>query len=186
VGEILFVDDFSDPEPWTVPQTDRGQISVGGGELNIIIYEPKTFLIGSREKPDLQNFYAEISANPILCSAEDEYGFLFKVIGREQYYRFALTCGGFVRLDTIIGEGGSILYPWTRSGSLPAGAPSKSKLAVLVDGDQISLFINGDRQLTVTDQQLTVGSFGVYARSVNDSAVTVSFSNLIIREVLSK
>jgi hypothetical protein len=159
---------------------------VGGGELNIIIYEPKTFLIGTREKPDLQNFYAEISANPILCSSDDEYGFLFKVIGREQYYRFALTCGGFVRLDSIIGESGTILYPWTRSGSLPAGAPSNSKLAVLVDGDQISLFINGDRQLTVTDQQLLVGSFGVYARSVNDSAVTVSFSNLIIREILSK
>ena len=186
LGEIIFRDDFISADGWTVPQSDRGQISINNGEINIIINEPGTFFVGTLEKPDLQDFYAEITASPILCSPGDEYGFLFRVFGQYQYYRFLLSCEGKVRLDKIIGENGTILYPWTRSASVPVGAPSVSKLAVLAVGDQIHVFINGDPQFTIQDQELKVGSFGVYARSVGDTAVTVSFSDLIVREVLSK
>ncbi len=186
LGEIIFKDDFSSAEGWTVPQTDRGRISIGNGEINIIINEPKVLLVGTLHKPDLQDFYAEIQANPILCTDRDEYGLLFRVAGRDQYYRFSLSCNGEVRLDKIIGESGSILHPWIRSASVPVGAPSISKLAVLAIQDQLHLFINGDYQFTVADPQIRVGSFGVYARSVGESAVTVSFSDLIVREVLPK
>jgi len=186
LGEIIFEDDFSSPDNWTVPWSERSQINIGNGEINIIINEPGTFSAGTLEKPDLQDFYAEITANPILCSGRDEYGFLFRVFGRYQYYRFGLSCDGEVRLDKIVGSGGTVLYPWTRSASVPPGAPSVSKLAVLAVNDQIHIYINGDPQFIVRDQQLIVGSFGVYARSVGDTALTVSFSDLIVREVLPK
>ncbi len=186
LGDVIFEDDFISGDGWTVPQSDRGEINIANGEINIIINEPGSFFIGTLEKPDLHDFYAEISASPILCSPRDEYGFLFRVLGRNQYYRFSLNCAGQVRLDRISGETGAILYPWTRSASVPVGAPSISKIAVLAVNDQIHLFINGDPQFTVTDRQLLVGSFGVFARSVGDTAVTVSFSDLIVREVLPK
>ena len=186
LGEVIFEDDFTSSEGWTVPQSDRGRISISNGEINIIINDPGTFLVGTLEKPDVQDFYAEISASPVLCSANDEYGFLFRVFGRNQYYRFALSCDGQVRLDRFSGETGDILYPWTRSASVPVGAPSNSKISVLAVGDQIHIYINGDPQFTVTDRQLLVGSFGVFARSVGDTAVTISFSDLIVREVLPK
>jgi len=186
LGEIIFRDDFDSGEGWTVPISDRGEINIANGEINIIINEPGSFFVGTLEKPDLQDFYAEITASPILCSPRDEYGFLFRVFGRNQYYRFSLNCDGQVRLDSISGETGTILYPWTRSASVPVGAPSISTIAVLAVEDQIHVFINGDPQFTVRDRQLLVGSFGVYARSVGDTAVTISFSDLIVREVLSK
>lgn len=186
LGEVIFKDDFESGEGWTVPQSDRGEINIANGEINIIINEPGSFFIGTLEKPDLQDFYAEISASPILCSPRDEYGFLFRVIGRNQFYRFALTCDGEVRLDRITAETSSILYPWTRSASVPVGAPSISKIAVLAVDDQIHIFINGDPQFTVRDRQLIAGSFGVFARSVGDTAITISFSDFIVREVLPK
>lgn len=186
LGEIIFKDDFETGEGWTVPESSRGEINIANGEINIIINEPGSFFIGTLEKPDLQDFYAEISASPILCSPRDEYGFLFRVNGRNQYYRFLLNCEGEVRLDSISGESGSILYPWTRSASVPIGAPSVSKLAVLAVDDQIRVYIDGAPQFTVSDRQLQVGSFGVYARSVGDTAVTISFSDFLVREVLQK
>ncbi len=186
LGEVIFKDDFVTGDGWTVPQSDRGEINIGNGEINIIINEPGSNLIGILEKPDLQDFYAEISASPILCSAQDEYGFLFRVTGWNSFYRFSLTCDGQVRLDRISGESSSILYPRTRSASVPVGAPSISKIAVLAYDDEIYFFINGAPQFSVTDRQLPVGSFGVFARSVGETAVTVSYSDLIVREVLSK
>jgi hypothetical protein len=185
LGDVIFKDDFESGEGWTVPQSERGEINIANGEINIIINEPGSFFIGTLEKPDLQDFYAEISASAILCSPRDEYGFLFRVLGRNQYYRFALTCDGQVRLDSISGETGTILYPWTRSASVPVGAPSISTLAVLAMDDQIHVFINGDPQFSVRVQQ-QAGSFGVFARSVGDTAVTISFSDFIVREVLPK
>jgi hypothetical protein len=186
LGEVIFTDDFSDSEGWTVPQSGAGEINIGNGEANIIINESRTFLYGTLEKPDLSDFYAEITVSPILCAGRDEYGFLFRVIGRDQYYRFAISCDGEVRLDRITPGGGMILFPWTRSGSVPPGAPSVSKIAVLAEKDQLHLFINGDLQASVSDQQLKIGSFGIFARSTGESAVTVSFSDLIVRDVIQK
>lgn len=186
LGEIVFRDDFLSSEGWTVPQSDRGQISIGNGEMNIIINQSGSLFLGTLEKPDLADFYAEISANPVLCGPKDEYGFLFRVSNRNQYYRFALNCDGELRLDTILQGSSRILYPWTRSSSVPVGAPSVSRMSVLAQGDQIRLFINGDLQLSITDSQLSFGSFGVYARSVGETAVTVSFSDLVVRELLDK
>ena len=186
IGEIIFQDEFFSSDGWTVPQTDRGQINITNGEIVIIINEPKSLLVGTLEKPDLQDFYAEITANPVLCTGRDEYGFLFRVFGRNQYYRFALSCDGEVRLDKIGGAGTLVLYPWTRSASVPPGAPSVSKLEVIALQDEIRVFINGDPQFTIIDQGLSLGSFGVYARSAGETAVTISFSDLIVREVIPK
>jgi hypothetical protein len=186
LGEVLFRDDFIDAEQWVVPQTDRGQVNISNGEANIIINEPKSYLMGTLEKPDLTTFYVEITANPVLCSGKDEYGLLFRVFGRNQFYRYALTCNGELRLDKITAAGGTVLYPSTRSATVPVGAPSISKIAVVAERDQLHLFINGVYQTSVADQQLLVGSFGIYARSAGDTAMTVSFSDLIVRELLEK
>jgi len=174
IGEIIFQDNFLSSDGWTVPQTDRGQINITNGEINIIIYEPKSLLVGTLEKPDLQDFYAEITANPVLCTGRDEYGFLFRVLNRDQYYRFALSCDGEVRMDKIVGGGIFVLYP------------SVSKIEVLALRNEIRVFINGDPQFTIVDQGLSLGSFGVFARSVGETAVTISFSDLIVREVIPK
>ena len=186
LGDVIYQDQFDSTEGWTLPQTDRGQINIGNGEINIIINETGSYLTGTREKPDLEDFYAEITANPVLCSPEDEYGFLFSVYGNTQYYRFALSCSGEVRLDKLSASGTNNLYPWTRCASVPAGAPSVTKLGVLVLGDEIHTYINGNSLFSITGQQNTYGSFGVYARTAGDTAMTVSFSDLIVREVLPK
>ena len=186
LGEILYQDPFISSEGWSLPQNERGQINIGNGEMNIIINETDSYFAGIREKPDVSEFYAEITANPVLCSARDEYGFLFSVYGNDQYYRFALSCSGEMRLDRLTAAGITVLYPWTRNASVPPGAPSVTKLAVLVVDVEIHLYINGESPFSITGQQSTYGSFGVYARSVGETAMTVSFSDLIIREVLPK
>lgn len=186
LGEILYQDPFISSEGWSLPQNERGQINIGNGEMNIIINETDSYFAGIREKPDASEFYAEITANPVLCSARDEYGLLFSVYGNDQYYRFALSCSGEMRLDRLTAGGITVLYPWTRNASVPSGAPSVTKLAVLVIGGEIHLYINGESPFSITDQQNTYGSFGVYARSVGETAMTVSFSDFIVREVLPK
>ena len=186
LGEVVYEDTFTSPEGWILPESGRGLVSIGNGELNIIINEPGSYLSSSREKPDVGDFYAEIITNPVLCSSNDEYGFLFGVVSGIQYYSFGLSCSGEVRLERFDSGDITILFPWTRNASVPAGAPSVTKIAVLAVDDEIHIYINGVSLLTIEGQQRRYGSFGVYARSVGDKAMTVSFSDLIVREVLPK
>lgn len=184
LGDVIYEDPFISSEGWLLPKTQRGEINIGNGEINIIINEPGSYFDGFLEKPSVKDFYAEITANPILCSSLDEYGFLFSVSGINQYLRFAINCSGEVHLDRLDAGSTTLLYPRTRVASIPAGALSVTRVAVLVIADQIHIYINGDLLFLVEGQLIRRGSFGVFGRSSGETAMTVSFSDLIIREVL--
>ncbi len=184
VGEVIFRDDFSSSEDWILPESEQGEINISGSEINVIINDPGTFLMGFREKPDLTNFFAQITANPSLCTGADEYGLLYKVLSGATFYRFSVTCNGQIRLEKIIGGSVFTLQPSMRSASVPAGGPRITTLEVLVNGQEMLLYIDGTLQFVVEDADIQVGSLGVYARSRGEKALTVSFSDLVVRELI--
>jgi hypothetical protein len=182
-GEILFEDDFSSQSGWTLTHTQAGNVAYGNDELTIAIGETNAYLFSVREEPIFSDFYLEITAEPNLCKELDEYGVLFRVSPTGDYYRFSLSCNGQIRLDRVIGGQASSPQPWMLSGAVPPGAPSSSRLGVSADGEEMSFFVNGQYQFSVHDPLLTSGSVGVFARSTNNTAVTVNFSDLIVYEI---
>ena len=180
-GEILYRDGFNFNRGWIVPSSQRGEVNIGKGELNIIIREPKTTLSSILEGEAFGDFYAEITASPSLCSGNDEYGFMFRVAGG--YYRYALSCDGQVQLLLVLDQSAVILQPWMISSSVPSAAPSEVRLGVWAVGEEFRLYINDVFQFSVTNKEISEGTFGVFARSKGDTAVTVSFSDLTVREV---
>jgi len=69
------------------------------------------------------------------------------------------------------------------SGVIPPGAPNIARLGVWVRSKEMRFFINDQFQFTVSDPLLPSGSIGVFARSAGDYAVTVNFSDLVVREI---
>lgn len=181
-GDILYQDSFSTKQGWFIPTTGRGSVNLSGGELNIIINEPPTFLYTVLEDQNFSGVYAEITASPSLCTGKDEYGMMFRAERNQSYYRYSLSCDGYVRLDRILGQQVLALQPWIRSASVPTAAPSEVRLGVWAVDSELRLFINGEHQFTVQDDEIGNGSIGVFARAVGEKAVTVSFSDLVIRE----
>ncbi|MBS1250630.1 MAG: hypothetical protein MAG431_02224 [Chloroflexi bacterium] len=182
-GKIIFSDDFSSPGGWSVGEVGDGSVSVSQSELNLVINEPESFVYSVLAEPKLSDFFVEITANPSLCSGKDEYGLMFRASGNTTYYRYSLSCDGAVRLDRLVGGTAFSPQPWLPSASVPSAAPSQSRLGVWAKGDELRFFINGEFQFAVTDDQIRSGSFGVFARSVGENAVTVSFTDLVVREV---
>jgi hypothetical protein len=45
-------------------------------------------------------------------------------------------------------------------------------------------YINEQYQFSVTDPALQVGNIGIFARSLGENAVTVNFSDLVVRQVI--
>lgn len=181
VGKVIYRDDFTANRGWTIPISSEGEINIENGELNIIIQEPDTFLYSVLEEEVFTDFYAEITASPSLCSGNDQYGFMFRAVDR--YYRYALSCDGEERLDLILSQSAAELQPWMVSACVPSAAPCEVRLGVWAVGSEFRLFINGTHQFTVTNEEIARGSLGVFARSAGETAVTVSFTDLVVREI---
>jgi hypothetical protein len=183
LGDVILQDDFSEEDSWTLGRTSSGSAALGLNELTIAIAAPRAYEFSVRQTPILGDFYAEITATPTLCRGEDEYGLLIRMASPADFYRYSLSCDGKVRLDRIVGGTASSPQPWMVSGSVPAGAPSVSRLGVWAVGKEMRFFINEHHQFTIEDPLLPGGNIGVFARSAGDTAVTVNFSDLIIRQI---
>jgi hypothetical protein len=183
-GKVLLEDDFSDPNAWTLSQTEQGSVALGINELSIAIAENNAYLYTIREQPILTDFYLEITAETSLCRDLDEFGVLYRLSSAEDYYRFSLSCNGQVRLDRILGGQASSPQPWMLSGSVPPGAPAVIQLGISAVGSEMSFFVNGQYQFSIHDPSLPSGSLGLFARSTNNKAVTVSFYDLTVYEVI--
>lgn len=186
LGDVIFQDDFSEASAWNLVEDPGGSVALGKNELSIVIQKNKTYLYSIRAEPVFSDFYLEITASPTFCRDKDEYGVLVRVSPTLDYYRYSLSCDGYVRLDRLVNGSASSPQTWVWSASVPPGAPSSSVVGVWAVGSEMRFFVNRQYQFTVRDPLLSSGSVGIFARSASDKPVTVSFSNLIIYEVTGK
>jgi len=183
-GQVIFQDNFSDGEGWLLSQSSAASIAIGKDELTLALHQPGGYLYSLQKEPLLGDFYLEITASPNLCKDADEYGLLLRVTPSIEFYRFSLSCDGRVRVDKYFHDTASSPQPWTFSGAVPPGAPSTSRLGVWAKGREMRFYINDQYQFSISDPSLPVGSLGVFVRSAGENDLTVSFSDLIVREAL--
>ncbi len=183
IGDVLLEDSFAAPGEWELQATTSGRVSVVHNELTLAIVEPGVFLFSTRPRSTFGNFYLEITSLASLCTGVDEYGLMLRVTPDLDYYRYSLSCDGQIRLDRIHRGGAAALVPWTHGSGVPPGVPVRARLGVWAYGDELRFFVNDQHQFTVNDPLISSGNLGVFARSANDTAVTVSFSELIVRAI---
>jgi hypothetical protein len=183
MGQLILEDDFVNLDSWLIGNPGNGTVALGINEITFAITVPKGYLYSYREQPALSDFYFEVTTNPILCSGADEYGVLFRYNSSVDFLRFSLSCDGRTRLDKLFGGTASSPQPWLESITVPQVAPSTSRIAVWARGPEMRFFINDNLLFHATDRQLTSGLIGLFARSAGDSAVTISFSDLVIFQV---
>jgi hypothetical protein len=179
-GPELLVDDFSDAGYWQVGQSDIGSVAYGRSELTLAVRQPRAALTSLRDGPELGDFYLEITTTANLCRGADMYGLLLRAVSPDDYYRFLINCNGELRLERIMDGRSLPLVDWTQSGIVPVGSPVVLRVGVIAPGRELSFFINDLHQFDISDPVLSSGSVGVYVRSTGDSALTVSFSDLVV------
>jgi hypothetical protein len=185
LGRTLLVDTFDNASAWKLNSAGDARVALSRNELTLAIAptESKDYVLSLREEPVLGDFYVEITASTSLCRSGDEYGLLLRAASNQDYYRFALSCSSQARVDRILQSQTTSPQPWVLSGAVPPGAPGSARLAVWAVGKEMRFFVNEEYLFAVSDPSLPRGVLGVFARSVGANAVTVNFSNLVIREI---
>ena len=184
LGEVILGDDFATADAWELSSTAKGGVALGHNELSIHVASAKAYISSLRHEPILGDFYAEITASPTLCRGLDEYGLLVRAASPQDFYRFSLSCDGQVRLSRVYRGEVSFPQPWMLGSMIPVGAPSISRLGVWAVGKEMRFFVNDQYQFTVKDPLFASGTLGIFARSAGETAVTVSYSALVVRQVI--
>jgi hypothetical protein len=183
-GSELLVDDFTDNGHWPVSQSAAGSVAYGRSELTLAVRQSKASVSSLRDGPELGDFYLEITTKASLCRGGDMYGLLLRAASANNSYRFLINCNGELRVERILDGRSLPLQDWTQSGIVPAGSPVVLRIGVVASGRQMSIFINDLHQLDIDDRTFSSGRVGVYARSSGDSALSVSFSDLVVTELM--
>jgi hypothetical protein len=183
-GPELLIDQFDDAGHWQVSQDDIGSIAYGRNELTLAVRQPESTLISLRNGPELSDFYLEITSRASLCRGTDMYGLLLRAASPDDYYRFLVNCNGEARVERITAGRSLPLRDWAQSGIIPAGSPVTLRIGVLASGREMRFFINDIEQFTISDPVHSSGTLGLFARSTGDTALTVSFSDLVVTALL--
>jgi hypothetical protein len=186
VGSLIYQDDFTRQGLWTTGQLAAGTMAYGSGELSLAISQAKGVLISTRVEPVLSDFYLEITAVPTLCLNSDHYGVQFRMASPNDFYRFMVSCNGQVRLERLKGGVGQVLHDWSASAQALPNSLGAYKLGVWAVGNDLRLYIDNVLQFSARDASLASGGLGLYARSMGETVVTVSFSNLAVYQAIAK
>ena len=191
VGEIIYSDalDGSTDFDWAL-NAESVTFALGGGQLNAVMTQSNVggrFI--AREDVGGGDQQVSVTARANLCYDLDEYGLVFRgmrdSLNNYHYYLFKLTCGGMMRVELIQNFETTVLVDWTPSPAIISGAPAENTLMVWAAQAQMHFFVNDRYIASATDDTLATGFWGFYLRDRTSGGESVSFVNLVAREVLT-
>ena len=193
-ADILFQDDFGSQQA----SADKGWYFGASGNVDSL-WSPNKYTLVVKEKdlihssllpllyPDLA---VEVEMQAESADPRTEYGIVFRSNGKEgsaaNNYRFGVASfdkGKTYDYYLLKEINGQTPEPWLVDvRPAPGWQPgtTKNRLGVLAEGATISLYINGQRVRTVTDEPATSGKVGVFVHTLNADRVQVSATRVTI------
>lgn len=180
IGEVIFEDSFERDLGWVLQIFGSGGAGVLDGAYSLSARQVYTQILGYSPADITADAYLQVSARPLLCSPDDEYGLAFRTNPLGEYYRFTLNCQGAARLSRITTEGEFVLFSNIRSDSVFPGLLIDNVLAVRMKGEDFTLYINGSEVARVSDTVLRSGGSGLFIRTRQGGQTTVQFDDFIL------
>ena len=126
--------------------------------------------------PSLGDFYLEVKLQSPKCEGNDHFGVMFRVpanANANKGYLFGITCDGKYNLRRWDGQTMFSLVDWTASDAINTEANAVNKLGVMAEGENLALYINGQKVKEITNNAYLIGKFGVFVGGTNVEDLTV-------------
>lgn len=181
-GPVLFEDSFADNHNgWFLLERDR-QIYLEGNKLHIDHQRPNKIVRSwpGKAVPPFENFLYEAQVGKLSGPDSSGYGLVFR--DRDDpsdYYLFAIRGDGKYELVKHQGGKWTDLIAWKGSPAIRRGNAS-NRLAVVAEGANLQLFVNGQLVDGASDASLTKGIIGVLAGA---EGLHVAFSDLKVYDL---
>lgn len=157
------------------------KVEIKDGTLQFTINDAIGYTIWSFSALELEDYYFEINViMPADCVGKDRGGIIFGTPPGEtdNGANFQVSCDGQYRLFIYDGVNTINLVNWTGSSEINEGPNSVNRLGVLHKDNKISLYMNGIKLDTITDDTYTgIGRIGVNMGVDDHDNVTMRFDD---------
>ncbi len=188
LGQILFQDDFSDPNSgWMDADLSDIQFGYDAGVRRIIV---KTANLNSHDllpKKAFDNVSIEVDATFAAGQTNGIFGILCRATADtllQKGYEFLITADGGYGIVKVTGPNAgesTLLGQEGKSDAILTGTAT-NHLRADCSGDNLALYVNGQKIDAVTDSELTTGQAGFeLSTPANNTGYEVQFDNFVVR-----
>jgi len=178
-GNVLFMDDFSDPssgwETWTEPS--GSMVAYQNGGLRMYVAE-KEFDYWSRPGKRVSDVKLEVDAIKLGGPNDNDFGLICRYQDRDNFYAFLASSDGYAGILKVK-DGKYILISgkqMTYSESIRQGA-AQNHMRADCNGTALTLYANGQKVLSVQDQDFKTGEIGLIAGTGETAGADLYFDN---------
>jgi len=145
-------------------EDNAAKIVVSNGAMIMTSYSTVGWRTWRVRPPEWSNAYLDATFRTVNCSSSDQYGLVFHAPNYDTGfgYYFSVTCDGRYSLSRWDANGTSALVNLTPDTNILSGAGQTNRLGVMIKGQNIKLFINGNQVKETEDAALTSGFFGAF------------------------
>jgi len=181
-GEILFLDDFSDPTSgWNRNTEPSGITDYDDGVYRILVNETNTD-IWAKPGLDFGDVTIEVDAFKVGGDRDNRFGLICRAIEKDQFYTFIISSDGYYGIGKIKGQQYSLIgmESLQPSDAIELGSAINHIRADCI-GDTLTLYINGQMVTEVSDLDYPIGDVGLIAGTYNSAGTDIRFDNFIVR-----
>jgi len=176
-GNILFQDDFSDPESgWERDTGANLSADYYHGSYRILVNEPY-YIVWGLLNLIVKDVIIDVEVTKASGPPEDFFGIICRYQDKDNYYFLNIASDSWYLIgkmkdgqELLLGEAGS-------SNAVHQGNTSNRVRAECV-GDTLSLFANNTRLLQVSDPDFSEGAIGLMGRTFGTPGTNLLFDNL--------
>jgi len=179
-GQVLFRDDFEDPQASNLGESEDRSSRYAYDQGNYVIeVKQSEMLVWALVEGTYRDVVIETSYSVPANSANVAAGLIFHYQDSNNFYLFSVSNDGYYALELLKDDQWVTLIDWTKHNVINA---AKNRLRVVLNGDEITLFVN-DRQLEKTrDPTFTSGEIGLAVTSFDKAGAIVHYDEITIRK----
>jgi len=180
----LFRDDFDSPRSgWGADQREEFERGYEQDEYFIELHEPSWF-VWAYPGEQFDNVSVEVDAYLASGSQDGHFGALCRHVDVDNFYYFAISADGYYAIFRRAGGGDLETLTGDGSGMAPSSAirtgGQVNRVVAVCQGNELSLYINGELLETVTDDIHTQGDVGLGAGIGPERNVRIQFDNFVV------
>ena len=180
-GEVIFQDDFSNPNSgWVNLTNDSGTLDYFDGYYRVEVQGDHQML-WTGPGMNFSDVRLEADSIKVIGSPDDIYGVVCRGADQDNFYFFVISSDGYYGVGKLINGIQSLI---DLPGMLPSEVISQDKaknhLRADCVADRLDFYVNGHRLASAKDSELTKGDVGVIAGNLENTRTVVLFDNFSV------
>ena len=188
-GDLIFADDFSDPESglWQSEEVEDWGLGYYDESNEVYIYEL------APESGAIYDYYADVElADSFFLQAtlgyagswDNAYGLLFQVVDDESFYAVRISGDGYIIAEKVTDGEVETLIDWTVVEGIAIDEGEPNLLTIVSQGEIYDLYVNDRWVGSFTDGDHSGGTIGIIAENYDEEAPsTFYFDDLQLFDV---